>query len=190
MEFTKKAKIEGAENDVIKVVLVLIAMEAEAKPFIEKLNLVEQPLNLGPCMSYKGVVGDLTVVCVTNGKDVRHSVDNVGTTPAAISTFIAINTYKPCLIINAGTAGGFNRVGGNIGDVYICNNFKHHDRRIPIPGFENYGLGNHETISVNTLISVRAVDQNHGAVCCYPRSMYAWVCVCVVYRLFSTSPAP
>jgi len=154
MEFTKKARVEGAENEKIKVVLVLIAMEAEAKPFIEKLGLAEQSLNLGPCMSYKGDVGDLTVVCVTNGKDIRHSVDNVGTTPAAISTFIAINMYKPCLIINAGTAGGFNRQGGNIGDVYICNNFSHHDRRIPIPGFENYGMGKHETIGVNNLVSV------------------------------------
>lgn len=156
MEFSSKAKTEsgGDCNEKIKVVLVLIAMEAEAKPFIEKLGLVDQANIVGPCMSYKGKVGDLEVVCVTNGKDIRHSVDNVGTTPAAISTYIAISTYKPCLIINAGTAGGFHRMGGNIGDVYICNNFSHHDRRIPIPGFEKYGIGGHETIAVANLISV------------------------------------
>ena len=78
----------------------------------------------------------------------------VGTTPAAISTYIAINSYKPDLVINAGTAGGFARVGGKVGDVYVCNNFTHHDRRIAIPGFEKYGRGHHVTLSTTKIIDV------------------------------------
>jgi 5'-methylthioadenosine nucleosidase len=71
---------------------------------------------------------------------------------AAISAFVAINEFSPDLVINAGTAGGFKRCGGNIGDSYIGTHFKHHDRRIPIPGFIEYGVGNHKAFSCKNLI--------------------------------------
>lgn len=45
------------------------------------------------------------------------------------------------LIINAGTCGGFQRMGGTIGDVYITTGVANHDRRIPIPNFDKYGIG-------------------------------------------------
>lgn len=32
-------------------------------------------------------------------------------------------------------------MGGGIGDCYIGTSFVHHDRRIPIPGFDTYGVG-------------------------------------------------
>jgi len=44
---------------------------------------------------------------VVNGKCSRFGVDNVGTTPAALSTYLAITQMSPDLVINAGTAGGF-----------------------------------------------------------------------------------
>lgn len=59
---------------------------------------------------------------------------------------------KPDLIINAGTAGGFKRCGGSIGDAYIGTHFKHHDRRIPIPSFIPYGIGSHKAFEVKNLI--------------------------------------
>ena len=68
---------------------------------------------------------------------------------------MAINAFKPDIIINAGTAGGFARVNGQIGDVYVCNHFTHHDRRIPVPGFEKYGKGQHQFIETSKLIAVR-----------------------------------
>ena len=34
-------------------------------------------------------------------------VDNVGTVPSAVLTYAAIEAFKPDIIINAGTAGGF-----------------------------------------------------------------------------------
>ena len=74
MEFT------NIMDSPIKVVLVLIAMEAEAKPFIEALGLIEvSTMGQVPCRAFKGTVGHLTVVCVRNGNDIRHSVDNVST---------------------------------------------------------------------------------------------------------------
>jgi nucleoside phosphorylase len=62
-----------------------------------------------------------------------HGVDNVGTVPAALTAYLAIQTLKPDLVISLGTAGGFKAKGGEIGDVYISTGFANHDRHIPIP---------------------------------------------------------
>ncbi len=55
------------------------------------------------------------IVTYSLGKDATHNVDNVGTNSAVLTTFIAIQQLKPDLIINAGTAGGFQRNKAAIG---------------------------------------------------------------------------
>jgi len=134
-------------------VLFLIAMEAEAGPFIAHLAL--QPRSLShpwaPCLVYTGSYKGCTVTVVTNGKDVS-GVDNVGTTPAALSSFLAITELSPDLVINAGTAGGFRAKGAAIGDTFISSSFCHHDRRIPIPGWDAYAKGNHASLSCVNLV--------------------------------------
>ena len=67
----------------IKHVVVLIAMEAEGKPLIEGLNLkkIEIQNKVAPCQVYQGEYHGGVLSVVLNGKDVRHNVDNVGTTP-------------------------------------------------------------------------------------------------------------
>ncbi len=67
------------------------------------------------------------------GKDSEHSVDNVGTVPAALSTYLACQRFQPDLIISVGTAGGFQSQGAAIGDVFLGTSTVNHDRRIPIP---------------------------------------------------------
>ena len=126
-------------------IVVLIAMDVEAAPLVAHLNLVKvepSPL-LGPIPAhvYRGAVDGCTVHVVTNGKCVGFSVDSVGTVPAALTAYAACAALSPDLIINAGTAGGFAAKGGVVGDVYLATEFKNHDRRIPIPGFDAYGIG-------------------------------------------------
>ena len=75
---------------------------------------------------------------------------------AALSTFAAINELHPDVVINAGTAGGFKRQGGNIGDAYIGTHFRHHDRRIPIPGFTEYGIGHLIAFSCKNLVETHS----------------------------------
>lgn len=63
---------------------------------------------------------------ITNGKCARYGVDEVGTVPAALNTYIAIKHVNPDLIINAGTAGGFRRKDAAIGrtplsTAVLCN---------------------------------------------------------------------
>uniref|UniRef100_A0A7S3P677 Nucleoside phosphorylase domain-containing protein n=1 Tax=Amphora coffeiformis TaxID=265554 RepID=A0A7S3P677_9STRA len=131
----------------IKNVIVAIAMEAEAHPFVEHLGLKAYPdlfPSTVPFQAYRGTHGEATVTVVTNGKDAVYStgVDNCGTVPAALATFLALEKSPECdILVNAGTAGGFGRMGGTIGDVYLTSAVANHDRRIPIPAFVPYGVG-------------------------------------------------
>jgi len=84
------------------------------------------------------------VTVITNGKDHIYAtgVDNCGTVPAALASFLALEKARDAdLLINAGTAGGFQRKGAAIGDVFVTSATAHHDRRIPIPEFVPYGIG-------------------------------------------------
>jgi hypothetical protein len=75
-------------------------------------------------------------------------------TAGALSAFYAINEFKPDIVINAGTAGGFKRAGAAIGDAFITTRCAHHDRRIPIPGFTEYGKGDYDSIPCKNLVEV------------------------------------
>mmetsp|Transcript_39156 Transcript_39156/g.75043 ORF Transcript_39156/g.75043 Transcript_39156/m.75043 type:complete len:248 (-) Transcript_39156:186-929(-) len=129
----------------INTILVVIAMEAEAAPFVEHLKLVkDEPSLTGtplPAVTYSGSHGNCKVVAICNGKHPSFEVDCVGTVCAALTAYAAIQAVKPDLVVNAGTAGGFKAMGGAVGDVYVSSAFKNHDRRIPIPGFEAFGTG-------------------------------------------------
>ena len=109
-------------------------MEAEAKPFVEHLGLKDATSDVFPStvpfQAFTGSHGDATVTVVTNGKDGVYAtgVDNCGTVPAALATFLALQKIQPDILINAGTAGGFARMGGAIGDVYLTTAVANHDR--------------------------------------------------------------
>jgi 5'-methylthioadenosine nucleosidase len=133
-------------------------MEAEAAPFIQHLNLQYDSdffHKKSPFQAYRGKHNSCNLTVITNGKDTVHGtgVDNVGTTPAVLATWLALdkldngeNTVD--LLINAGTCGGFQRKGAEIGNVYLTTAVAHHDRRIPIPGFVDYGVGKVKSLKV------------------------------------------
>ena len=137
-------------------------MEAEAKPFIEHLGLKRDesffPAHT-PFHAYTGTHGHCKVTVVTNGKDKVYNtgVDNVGTVPASLATFLALSKLtgeypeKAHLLINAGTCGGFKRKGAEIGDVFLTTAVANHDRRIPIPDFVPFGVGKMETTNAKKL---------------------------------------
>ena len=81
------------------------------------------------------------VVVATCGADSTHGVDSVGTVNAALCAYEILKTHEPDVLINAGTAGGFREKGAAIGDVFLVDEVKYHDRRIPIPTFTKYGVG-------------------------------------------------
>lgn len=75
----------------------------------------------------------LRCACVAAGKCKATGVDNVGTVPAALTAYLAIQAFKPDIVISAGTAGGFRSRGAAIADVFVSTGMVNHDRRIPIP---------------------------------------------------------
>lgn len=132
-----------------------MAMKQEANLVIKdlKMNCVEggfgDPL---PFELYKGIVKGSEVYLALSGIDKIYKVDNVATQPATLLAYLTIEKLKPNLLINAGTAGGFKRKGANIGSVYISTGyFKYHDRRIPIPNFKEYGIGNYPAARIDRM---------------------------------------
>eukprot|EP00798_Chlamydomonas_sp_ICE-L_P020726 gene20726-27541_t len=134
----------------IKKVLVVFAMEAEAMPFINHMALkMDEPAVIAapaPCVTFSGQASGMDLHVVWNGKCATNAVDNVGTVPAALASYLAIQAFKPDVVISAGTAGGFKSQGAAIGDIFISSSLVHHDRRIPIPGFDAYGVGHAEAV--------------------------------------------
>ena len=139
-------------------------MEAEASPFVNHLGLQPDKTFFPaetPFQAFRGKHNNCNLTVITNGKDEVHGtgVDNVGTIPAALATFLALQKLKTVdedpahLLINAGTCGGFKRKGAEIGDVFLTTAVANHDRRIAIPDFTPYGIGKIESTSVENLAS-------------------------------------
>lgn len=123
-----------------------MAMEGEAMPIINHYNLKKIAFH-NPVLIYANE--NQSLILALNGKSEKHGVDNIGTQAATLNAHIVINNYKPDLIINCGTAGGFKAKGGEIGDVYIANEkVCFHDRRIDLPGgYQDYAAGNFPCIN-------------------------------------------
>jgi nucleoside phosphorylase len=129
----------------MKNISVLMAMKGEAQPLIDRLRLDKDEPAFANGLPFERFIGHferLQLSLVTSGTDKRYHVDNVATVPAALMAYLAIEKNGPDLIINAGTAGGVAAKGCRIGDVYLSSgDFVFHDRRIPLPGFTEYGRG-------------------------------------------------
>lgn len=119
-------------------------MQAEANLLIERLNLTED-LSFAPGLpmrAWTSFSDHLNICIAVNGKDHQMELDLIGTQAATLTTHLAVEYFKPDMIISAGTAGGFARKGAQIGDVYLSYpRIVFHDRRIDIPGWDKQGKG-------------------------------------------------
>lgn len=132
-------------KQIARQIAMIMAMHSEAEPLIQSLHLqkLEHVFRPGiPFEAYQGNLESAQISLLVSGKDPDHQVDNVATVPAALMTYLAIEKFAPDLVLNAGTAGGVAGRGCRIGDVYLgSGTFCFHDRRIPLPGFDQYGMG-------------------------------------------------
>ncbi len=122
----------------------IVAMRAEAQPFIDAFGVEHQPdfFSPLPCICYYGKVNASELYVVLNGE--QHGSDLVGCEAASVATLAAIQKIHPDLIINSGTCGAFKANGAGIGDVFLGNSVMFHDRRVP--GDDAWGtqaLGNY-----------------------------------------------
>lgn len=129
----------------MKTVLYIVAMQAEAQPFIEAFGIEEVPEFFAPlpCRLYSAMLNEETQLhVVLNGQ--QHGSDLVGCEAASVATLAAIQRLHPDLVINSGTCGAFEANGAKIAEVFIGNGVMFHDRRVP--GDDEWGtqaLGNY-----------------------------------------------
>ncbi|XP_023529779.1 5'-methylthioadenosine/S-adenosylhomocysteine nucleosidase 1-like [Cucurbita pepo subsp. pepo] len=140
----------------ISSILIIIAMQTEALPLVDKFQLREDVSSVFPkevpWVRYHGIYKNLEINLIWPGKDLALGVDSVGTISASLVTYASVQALKPDLIINAGTAGGFKAKGASIGDVFLVSECAFHDRRIPIPVFDLYGVGSKQAMSTPNLL--------------------------------------
>lgn len=126
-------------------IVYIVAMQAEAQPFIDAFGIKEQEAFFAPlpCRLYSAEIAPGKMLhVVLNGQ--QHGSDLVGCEAASVATLAAIQRLQPDLVINSGTCGGFKNKGANIADVYIGDSVMFHDRRVP--GDDAWGtqaLGNY-----------------------------------------------
>ncbi|XP_068639891.1 5'-methylthioadenosine/S-adenosylhomocysteine nucleosidase-like [Aristolochia californica] len=155
-EVVEEAMVTLQEKKPISTIVIIIAMQTEALPLVNKFRLSEtpdSPFPKGvPWVGYHGIYEGLQINIIWPGKDSVLGVDSVGTISASLITYASILALKPDLIINAGTAGGFKAKGACIGDVFVVSGVAFHDRRIPIPVFDQYGIGSRKTLPTPNLL--------------------------------------
>lgn len=142
-------------NHVLKNLSLIFAMQGEGQALVEKFCLEQSDSGQGKefgFLNYQGTVGELNLHISFNGKDPRHAVDNIGTEISSLNTYLVIEQYRPDLLINAGTAGGFAEHGAQIGDLYISKDrIVFHDRRIQLDGFYEYGIGSYPVFELKKI---------------------------------------
>jgi nucleoside phosphorylase len=128
---------------VIRRILVVMAMRAEAAPVVVAFRAQPVPAPFGrPHQWYLADRSDHSVAIAVNGVDPRFGVDGVGPEPAVMNAMASVDRFRPDLVVSAGTSGGWQARGGAIGKVYLS--YPHvvrHDRRIDIDGLREYGIG-------------------------------------------------
>ncbi|XP_068483478.1 5'-methylthioadenosine nucleosidase-like isoform X4 [Phaseolus vulgaris] len=129
----------------ISNIVIVVAMEMEALPIVNRFRLTRQPHSSFPervpWVRYGGTYKDLSINLIWPGKD-----------PAsAIGHCFVLSATSPDPFLS-GTTGGFKAKGASIGDIFIISGCAFHDRRIPIPGFDLYGVGLRKAFDTPNLI--------------------------------------
>lgn len=108
-------------------IAIIGAMEEEVTLLRDHIENQEQTIIAG-CEFTSGKMKDAEVVLLRSG---------IGKVNAAMSTTILLEVFKPDVVINTGSAGGFNPIL-NVGDVVISSEVRHHDVDVTAFGYE-YG---------------------------------------------------
>ena len=160
----------GGLRKPVRCVMLVVAMEQEAAPIIERFKLqrlAHQFLLGAPMVAWEAKISglspnneesDLVLRLVWCGRDVRYSGNNVGTTAAAVACYAAVAALgAPDLVLSVGTAGGFAQLGARVCDVYLSTKCVYHARRIPESTsggaeIEEYGIGHYRSPPLYKLV--------------------------------------
>ncbi len=104
---------------------IIGAMEQEVAILKNALEQCQE-VKKGGCTYYSGQINGVDVVLLQSG---------IGKVAAAIGTAILIDEYQPDVVINTGSAGGFDS-SLTMGDVVISTEVRHHDADVTAFGYE------------------------------------------------------
>ncbi len=140
----------------IERVAVIMAMRIEAEPILAALDArpIDLPAHVAamPFRWHRARRGGIDVTVSLNGVDPTHGVDFIASQPAVLNTHVAITELAPDLVITAGTAGGWQGHGTQVGDVFVNGDrFVYHDRRIAMPAFDEYGIGSYPGVDARAM---------------------------------------
>src|SRR5699024_6675951 len=95
---------------------IIGAMDEEVQQLKEQMDPCQETQIAGSSF-YQGVI---------NGQDVILLQSGIGKVNAALGTTILLHDFHPDMVINTGSAGGFNKALG-VGDIVISTEVRHHD---------------------------------------------------------------
>ncbi|MEL7458688.1 MAG: 5'-methylthioadenosine/S-adenosylhomocysteine nucleosidase, partial [Pseudomonadota bacterium] len=104
---------------------IIGAMEQEVTILKEAMTNCQTVSKAG-CTFFSGQINDVDVVLLQSG---------IGKVAAAVGTTILLDEYQPDVVINTGSAGGFDS-SLNLGDVVISTEVRHHDADVTAFGYE------------------------------------------------------
>lgn len=107
-------------------IAIIGAMEEEVELLREEISSARTTV-IANCEFIEGVVGDHEVVLVKCG---------IGKVNAALATTLLLETFKPNVVLNTGSAGGF-QASLEIGSVVISDEVRHHDVDVTVFGYEH-----------------------------------------------------
>lgn len=108
-------------------IAIIGAMEEEVTLLRDKMENKTQETIAG-CEFTSGTMDGADVILLRSG---------IGKVNAAMSTTILLEKFKPDVVVNTGSAGGYNPEL-NVGDVVISSEVRHHDVDVTAFGYE-YG---------------------------------------------------
>lgn len=104
---------------------IIGAMEQEVSILKQAIENCQTVTKAG-CTFFSGQLNGVEVVLLQSG---------IGKVAAAIGTTILLDEYQPDVVINTGSAGGFDS-SLNLGDVVISTEVRHHDADVTAFGYE------------------------------------------------------
>jgi 5'-methylthioadenosine nucleosidase len=126
--------------------LIIMAMRGEAEPIACRLGMdwaqITTPFSPLSTLWLQDAYKNAEMAIAVNGIDHKTGMDMIGTQAATVTALTSIRWFKPTHILNFGTCGALKSRGANIGDLFlVCDRVWFHTRRIPVPGWDTYGLG-------------------------------------------------
>lgn len=150
----------------IRKIGLVYALQFEAAPLLKQLGFEALPPRdtAVPFRQFRAEWKGLELFASVSGEDSRHGVANVGTNAAVLGTYLLLDSHSPDLLLNPGTAGGFESRGGRIGDVFLGKrDVRFFDRRTPVERYQEYCRGKYPVVSAEGL--AKKVGAKLGHVC-------------------------